>query len=269
MNDDVNIYGRVATGFRAPSVQGRLMFADATLPADELVTVAETETVLSVEAGIKADLLDNRVRLGFSVFDYTVDDQQLTAVGGNANIARLVNAEETRGRGFELDLEAYVTDNLLVTFGASYNDTEINDPDLSVIPCALNFCTVLDPVDPNNPAAVLIDGNSLPQAPKHVYNFTARWGIPVGNGEFFVYTDWAYRSEVNFFLYESVSFTGQSLLEGGLRTGYSWNNGDYELALYGRNITDEEVVVGGIDFNNLTGFLNEPRLWGVEFTARF
>jgi iron complex outermembrane receptor protein len=269
VNDDVNVYGRVATGFRAPSVQGRLMFADATLPADELVTVAETETVLSIEAGIKADLLDNRVRLGFSVFDYTVDDQQLTAVGGNANIARLVNAEETRGRGFELDLEAYVTDNLLVTFGASYNDTEINDPDLSVIPCALNFCTVLDPVDPNNPAAVLIDGNSLPQAPKHVYNFTARWGIPVGNGEFFVYTDWAYRSEVNFFLYESVSFTGQSLLEGGLRTGYNWNNGDYEVALFGRNITDEEVVVGGIDFNNLTGFLNEPRLWGVEFTARF
>jgi iron complex outermembrane receptor protein len=245
------------------------MFADASLPADELVTVAETETVLSVEAGIKADLLDNRVRLGFSVFDYTVDDQQLTAVGGNANIARLVNAEETKGRGFEVDLEAYVTDNLLVTFGASYNDTEINDPDLSVIPCAVNFCTVLDPVDPDNPSAVLIDGNSLPQAPKNVYNFTARWGIPVGNGEFFVFTDWAYRSEVNFFLYESVSFTGKSLLEGGLRTGYNWNNGDYEVALYGRNITDEEVVVGAIDFNNLTGFLNEPRLWGLEFTARF
>lgn len=269
VNEDVNVYGRVASGFRAPSVQGRLMFADATLPDDELVTVADTETVLSFEAGVKADLLDNRVRLGFSVFDYTVEDQQLTAVGGNANIARLVNADETNGRGFEVDLEAFITDNLLVTFGASYNDTEIDDPDLSVIPCAVNFCTVLDPVDPSNPSAVLIDGNSLPQAPKNVYNLTARWGVPMGNGEFFVYTDWAYRSEVNFFLYDSVSFTGKSLLEGGLRTGYNWNNGDYEVALYGRNITDEEVVVGAIDFNNLTGFLNEPRLWGLEFTARF
>ena len=28
-------------------------------------------------------------------------------------------------------------------------------------------------------------------------------------------------------------------------------------------------VVGAIDFNNLTGFLNEPRTWGVEFTAKF
>jgi iron complex outermembrane receptor protein len=28
-------------------------------------------------------------------------------------------------------------------------------------------------------------------------------------------------------------------------------------------------VVGGIDFNNLTGFVNEPRSWGVQFKALF
>ena len=41
------------------------------------------------------------------------------------------------------------------------------------------------------------------------------------------------------------------------------------MALFGRNITDEIGLVGGIDFNNLTGFVNEPRLWGVEFSAKF
>ena len=65
--------------------------------------------------------------------------------------------------------------------------------------------------------------------------------MPVGRGEFYVYTDWAYRSEVNFFLYESTEFTGKSLLEGGLRLGYNWNEGKYEVAVFGRNITDEEV----------------------------
>jgi hypothetical protein len=50
---------------------------------------------------------------------------------------------------------------------------------------------------------------------------------------------------------------------------YLWEYGKYELAAFGRNITDEEVIVGGIDFNNLTGFLNEPRIWGVEFKATF
>ena len=74
------------------------------------------------------------------------------------------------------------------------------------------------------PGTVLIDGNPLPQAPKWVHNLTARYGMPVGDGgEFFVYTDWAYRSEVNFFLYESTEFTGKSLLEGGLRVGYNWD----------------------------------------------
>jgi iron complex outermembrane receptor protein len=100
---------------------------------------------------------------------------------------------------------------------------------------------------------------------------TARWGTPVGAGEFFVYTDWAYRSEVNFFLYESVEFQGDALLEGGLRVGYQWGgtNATYEAALFGRNITDNIELVGGIDFNNLTGFINEPRVWGLEFSARY
>ena len=267
LSDATNLYTRVAKGFRAPSVQGRLMFADATLPADELVTVADTEEVISVEAGVKTQLWDNRLRLGFALYRYTVDDQQLTAVGGDANVARLVNADRTVGQGAELDLEAWLTDGLLVTLGASYNDTEIQDADLSVFQCAV--CTVTDPADPARPGAVLIDGNALPQAPRHVYNMTARYGLPLGAGEAFVFTDWAYRSEVNFFLYESVEFTGRSLLEGGLRVGYLWQDGDREVAVFGRNITGTERVVGAIDFNNLTGFLNEPRTWGVQFSARF
>ncbi|TDR40007.1 iron complex outermembrane receptor protein [Tahibacter aquaticus] len=266
-NETVNLYGRVARGFRAPSVQGRLMFADATLPSDELVTVAESETVLSWEGGIKAQLWQNRLRLGFSLYHYTIDDPQLTAVGGNANIARLVNADKAVGRGAELDLEALLSERLLVTVGASFNDTEIQDDSLAVFQCAAP-CTVLDPAG-SVAGTARIDGNPLPQAPRHVYNLTARYGIPMAGGEFFIYTDWAYRSKVNFFLYESVEFTGKALLEGGLRLGYNWNYGDYELALFGRNITDREVIVGGLDFNNLNGFLNEPRTWGVEFKATF
>ncbi len=88
-------------------------------------------------------------------------------------------------------------------------------------------------------------------------------------GEFYAYTDWVYRSDVNFFLYDSIEFNGKSLLEGGLRLGYTWGYGKYDVAVYGRNITDEVEVVGGIDFNNLTGMINEPRLFGAEFKASF
>ncbi|HEX5755694.1 MAG TPA: TonB-dependent receptor, partial [Arenimonas sp.] len=260
LNDHANLYARIAEGFRAPSIQGRVLFGDS-------ISMAETETVVSFETGIKGDFLDNRLRLGLGVFAYTMQDQQLTAVGGDLNLNRLINANEVRGRGIEFDLEAYVTERLLVTAGFSYNHTEIDDPGLSV-PVCFN-CTVLDPIDPDTGFA-LLDGNSLPHAPKTIANFTARYGIPMGDsGELYFYTDWAYRSEINLFLYESIEFQGGALLEGGLRIGYAWQYGDYEVAVFGRNITDELALIGGIDFNNLTAMTNEPRLWGVEFRAKF
>jgi iron complex outermembrane recepter protein len=265
INDDVNVYGRVAKGFRAPSIQGRLLFAAAGAPNGG-VSTADSEEVISYEVGVKADLWDKRARIGFNLFRYNVDDQQIIAVGGGSNIATLLNADKSVGQGFELDLEAYVTDSLLVTLGSSYNDTEIKDGNLFVPGCG-GGCTVTDPLTPDGYS---IDRNPLPQAPKWVHNLTARYGIPMGDGaELYVYTDWAYRSEVNFFLYESPEFRGRSTLEGGLRIGYGWSYGDYEVAAFGRNITDQTRIVGGIDFNNLTGFINEPRTYGIEFTARF
>ena len=259
INDDVNVYGRVATGYRGSSIQSAGAF--------NTKSVASPETSTSYEMGVKADLWDNSARINAGVFYYEVEDQQLTAVGGstgNANI--LLNADESVGKGIEVDFQAYLTDNLLFTLGSSYNDTEIKDSDLAVSPCAA--CTVTDPLDATGKA--LIDGNSLPQAPEWTHNLTLRWGVPMDNGaEFYVFTDWVYRDEVNFFLYESEEFTGKSLVEGGLRLGYMWESGRYDLALYGRNITDEVQVVGAIDFNNLTGMINEPRLVGVEFKANF
>lgn len=276
LNEDVNFYGRVATGFRGSSIQSAGAFNGK--------SVAGPETVLSYEAGVKADLWDKRARLSAGVFRYDVKDLQLTAVGGAANANILLNADKSTGQGVEFDLEAYLTDHLLVTFGSSYNDTEIRDSDLTVATCATTTdpatsqpvprCTVTDPYAFDASTGSFranINGNPLPQAPKWTHNLTARYGIPVGGEgrEFYVFTDWAYRSEVNFFLYESREFTGKPLTEGGLRVGYAWDYGNYDLALYGRNITNQIRAVGGIDFNNLTGFINEPRLWGVEFKARF
>ncbi len=262
INDDTNAFVRIARGYRAPSIQGRILFGDG-------VSVAKAETILSYEAGVKANLFGDRGRASFTVYKYTMDDQQLTAVGGTANFNTLINANKTDGQGFELDFEARPVESLMLTLGLSYNDTQINDSGLAIQPCG-GGCTVLDPpVLGSSPPTVSIDGNRLPQSPEWIANMTARWGVPIGNGEFFVFTDWAYRSDINFFLYDAVEFKGKSLLEGGLRVGYNWNDGKQQLSLFGRNITDEIQVVGGIDFNNLTGFINEPRRFGLEFMTKF
>ncbi len=107
-------------------------------------------------------------------------------------------------------------------------------------------------------------------APKYVANFNLRYGFPQADGsEFYVYTDWTYRSSMNIFIYQSIEFTGKPLTEGGLRAGYVWHNGKYELAGYVRNLTNRIVNTGGIAFDSLEGFINDPRTFGVQFKTIF
>jgi len=262
VSDTFNVYGRVSSGFRAPTIQGR----DVAFFGQP--SVADSETITSGEVGFKSDLAAGRVRFNGAVFYYEIKDQQLSAIGGGGNFVQLVNADKGTGMGFELEGEFLVTDRLLLTAAYSYVDTEIDDSVLTIPGCGSLLCTELDPVAPNG--NLIIDGNPFPQAPEYIASVTARYGVPVGDtGEFFVFTDWAFQGETNFFIYDAVEFKSDDNFEGGLRIGYSMNDGQYEIAAFGRNITDEENVKGAIDFNNLTGFDNEPRVFGVSFRARF
>ena len=255
---DVNLYARVATGYRGSSIQPASEFA--------ALTAAGPETITSYEVGAKADLFEKRARASVSVYEYDIKDQQLTAVGGSSNATQLLNAKKSVGRGVEGSFDAYLTEQLLISLNGSYNYTRIKDPGLAVGVCAQ--CTVTDPTNANGLA--LIDGNTLPNAPRWIANINLRYGIPTASGgEYFVYTDWSYRSKVDFFLYDSIEFTGKPLTLGGLRAGYDWQGGKYEVAAFVRNITNQVRATGAIDFNNLTGFINDPRTWGVQFKATF
>jgi iron complex outermembrane recepter protein len=229
-----------------------------------VVTTAESEFVTSYEAGVKGNLLG--IRGDLNGFYYTIKDQQLTAIGGAGNFNQLLNADEGVGYGIEGELFARPIDNLDLSAAFAWNKTEINDPTLTVAPCGAP-CTVRDPLVAG---LARIDGNSFPNAPEWTGNVTARYAIPLASGaEFFALTDWAYKGDVQFFLYESAEFSEDGFWEGGLRLGYSPANFDATFAIYARNITDEERLIGAIDFNNLTGFVNNPRTIGAEATLRF
>ncbi|WP_423680073.1 MULTISPECIES: TonB-dependent receptor [unclassified Undibacterium] len=260
LDKETSLFARAATGYRAPSVQGRVLFGDS-------ISVAQSEKTLSFEAGIKKDILDNTARVSATVFHYTAKDLQLTAGSGSVNQNKLVNADKAVGQGFELDLQANLNRNWKTTVGVSYNDTEIKDDKLFVAPCG-NGCTVTNPKGPVA-GTVLIGGNPLPRAPKWVGNFSLKYSTQIGAGTLYANTDWAYKDSYNMFLYEAKEYKAKSMLEGGLRVGYVWADGKYELAAYGRNITNKQQVIAAIDFNNLTGIVNEPRSYGVQFKANF
>lgn len=267
LDENTSLFARYANGFRAQSIQGRdVAFEGAP-------SVAEAETINSVEVGFKSDLLDDSLRLNAAAFYYVVDDIQFSAIGGGANNTALINADKGTAFGFEIDATYIVNENFVLTGGYSYNNTEIKDDSLSVFPCGANAdfggnCRVLNPRTDDNRA--LIDGNPFPQAPETIFNFTARYSIPAGeNGEIFAYTDWAFQGKTNLFLYDSVEFQTDDNVEGGLRIGYENFEHNYSIALYSRNITDEDNVKGAIDFNNLTGIVNEPRVIGIEGKISF
>jgi outer membrane receptor protein involved in Fe transport len=258
VTDDFSLYARTARGFRGPTIQGRdiVFFSPA--------SVAQSETIQSYEVGFKSELLDRRVRLNGAAFAFEEKDPQFSAIGGAGNNTLLVNADKGEAYGVEFDGEFKVTQNLLLTAGYSYNHTKIKDKTLAVAVCAQ--CTVTDPL--NAAGRALVNGNPFPNAPKYVLNFTARYAYPIGDGELFAYTDWFKQGYTNLFLYESKEFNSKGAFEGGLKLGYAKQDGAYEVAVFARNITNEVNLRGGIDFNNLTGFVNEPRIVGISISAK-
>ena len=255
---DVSVFARVAAGFRGPTIQGRdVAFLNPP-------SVAQSETIMSYEVGFKSELFNRSVRLNGALFTYTIEDPQFTAVGGGGNLNQILNADQGKAWGFELDGEWVATENLVFTAGYSYAKTEIEDDTLVIAGCAQ--CTITDPL--NGLGQAFVDGNPFPNAPEYIFDFTARYSIPYEDGEFFVFTDWNVQGDTNLFLYESKEFNSSGNFEGGLKLGYAKLDGSLEAAIFVRNITDEHNLKGGIDFNNNTGFVNEPRIIGVSLTKR-
>ena len=259
LTPQLNVYARVATGYLGPAIQDRVLFGS-------VPSVAKKQTTISGEGGFKYESRDRTVHFDLDGYWWRTKNLQLTAVGGAANSAALINANHAVGYGVETQLNVRPMPHLELTAGGSWNFTEIRDPNISVGVCGA-ACTVTDPL--NAAGRAIINGNDLPQAPRYVANVTLRYGIPLRNGgEIFAYTDWAYRSKINYFLYTAKEFRGRSLTEGGLKIGYKTPN-NWEIAAFARNITNQIRSISAIDFNNLTGMINDPRIIGGEVKISF
>lgn len=261
LTNSTSVFGRVAEGFRAQTIQGR----DVAFEAPP--SVAGAETITSFEVGTKSDLLDNTLRLNAALFYYTIDDIQLSAIGGQTQGNQLINADKGTGYGFEVDFDYRMLPNLSFGGGFSYNNTELKDNTLTVAPCGSGLCTVLDPTTTDGLA--LINGNPFPQAPKTILTLNSRYAYPVDSGEIYVFADYQLQGKTNLFLYESAEFRSNNNHEAGLRVAYVNDQHNYEVGVFGRNITDQDNLKGAIDFSNLTGFVNEPRVFGVDFRINF
>ena len=260
VTNKINLYTRVATGYLGPQIQDRVTFGS-------IQNVAGKQTTLSAEGGIKGTVLDGGINFALDGYWTKTNNMTLTAVGGVGNSAALVTVPRVYGSGAEAEIDIHPIKGMSLSTSGSYNFTVMRAGDVAIPYCGSGQCTLTDPT--NAAGLALIDGNSLPQAPRWVGNVNFHYDWPLANGGVMGFnTDWAYRSSINYFLYTAKEFTGKSLTEGGLKVSYTTPKG-WEFAFFGRNILNQIRSISAIDFNNLTGMINDPRIWGGAIKKSF
>ena len=249
VNDDVMVYASASRGFKS----GGFSLQIGGKPLDE-------EIVDALEVGVKSTLLDGRLRLNVSAFDYDFKDMQVNSTDPDSILSTIRNAGSADIRGMEIEISALPVESLQLDVGLSFLDTEFTD-----------FEVLVDPV--KAPTGNL-KGNELPNSPE----FTANIGVKYFQdwddmGRVVAQADYYYSSEV--FHTEFNDQRGEdSYYNLNLRISLESLDETWRISAFGKNVTDELVVDYTIDSAFLfgDGYLAQyapPRTYGVELTYQF
>lgn len=293
INDDVMVYGSWAQGFRSGGFNGRGNTESSLGPFDE-------ETADNFELGIKADLLDNRLRLNAAVFLLKYDDLQRASIrpapGGAGQETVTDNVGSAENKGFELEATALLTDSLTARLTFGYLDAENEDWCSAVngtlpTPDAPNGLTQCEPSSevfaPDGSSAgflVPVDVSFLPpsQSPEVQTRLDLIYDIDLGGrGNLALVGTWTYADDVSLVAggFPIASLDGVNQFNGEFvnpeRDAYNlfdlsatWRSSDdrYRVSAYVKNVTDEVYAVTGTFVAGLFNFVqvNSPRHFGVE-----
>lgn len=253
LEDDWMIYGGVSQGHKSGGFPGTIPFAEADVaPYDD-------EKILSFELGSKLSALENSLRLDVTAFYYDYQDMQgvYATTEGFDTLNRVGDAEV---KGLELSGTWLLTESLTWAFGAALLDTEISNSVTNVGDALGN------PTDFN--------GKELSHAPKQSASTSLNWTNEVSDDLLLsVQVNAAYKSD--FFLrYDNdpSSHWDESSLTLGSRITLSNMDDTWSVALWGRNITDEEIPSYqsfSLAKQDHFVFYNQPATFGIDFTYRF
>jgi iron complex outermembrane receptor protein len=128
--DEVLVYGKVSTGFRAGGFNGRGVTTDASGNAI-LPLIFDPEKVTEIEFGAKGDFLDRRLRWNTAIYANETKDKQLTTIlnstNGGTPGTSIANAGRAESKGFETELTYLVTDNWKINASYAYIDAEVKE----------------------------------------------------------------------------------------------------------------------------------------------
>ena len=185
VTDDVNLYTTVSKGFKSGGVT---RFGTDGVPYDP-------EFVWNYEVGVKADLLNNRLRVNAAVFYMDWSDMHVSflvpQLGESAGGTFISNAESAFSKGVEVSVTALPVDNLIINFNLGYLDAELEKATVFIRD---NVCNHRPPSTECNH---VLDGSRTPLSPEWTISADAEYTFNVAPAyDGFARIEWTYRDKV-------------------------------------------------------------------------
>jgi iron complex outermembrane receptor protein len=214
----------------------------------------DPEFLWSYEIGAKTTWFDNRLQLNLAGFynDYT--DIQITTIAsvGASLILNVENAGEAEIYGFEIEALALPTEHLELNFGAGYLHNEYTDI---------------------KAGATIPINAKLTDTPDLTLNLGAQYTYGLGQwGTLTLRGDGAFRGKTFKDPFNIPELTQKSYWLVNSRITYTSPGEHWQVALYGKNLTDEEYLTTGLHedlVGALEGYYGRPREWGVSVRYRY
>ncbi|MBY4677402.1 TonB-dependent receptor [Marinobacterium arenosum] len=223
LNDDTILYGLISRGYKAGGFN-----SDGTLP--EALRTYDTEYMWNYETGVKGSWLDNRLQTQLALFYQQRRDVQIKGSrvvtrddGSSEFIDFIDNSSEGTNYGIELEANLAVNSQLTLFGALGWLQTDLQEEGASW------------------------DGRQQAHAPNYQFLIGAHYDY--GNG-WYARVDLEGKDEFYFSDRHNAESDAYELLNA--RIGY--RTPDWELSLWGRNLTDEDYYVRGFG-----SFGNDPR----------
>ena len=253
--DEMMIYASLSTGFRSGNFNSDLLFGDLSA-----MTSVDPEEVTAFELGSKSTLMDGRLQLNAALFYQDVSDKQGITYDSNAAapVSRLISLGDADIYGVELELLAVPTDNLELSLGIGWLDSEISADSGYVITSS-------------DGAARTLDGSEL-GSPDLMVNGVVSYNIPLNDGAVVtLQTDFSYHSEGVGAGGNEYNYSEAKTLVNA-RVFWVSASEKWEVQAYVKNVFETEYIdntygIAELDF--VYGNMGMPRWAGVKVGMNF
>ncbi|MEA3299620.1 MAG: TonB-dependent receptor [Pseudomonadota bacterium] len=221
-NDDHMVYFTNSTGFRSGGFSPR-----ASTP-DELGGGFGPETLTNFEVGLRSTFLDGRMKFNATAFHMIYEDMQVEVSLPAPNVATgnelsIRNVGEAEFDGLELELDYMITDIWRISGNAGYLDASYKKFTADIYGDGI----IADET-----------GLDLRRAPKYTASAQSTLDIAVGEGMLTWRVGYSWRDDYEATLTNHPGTTIEA--HGLLDSSLSYAIGQWQFAVFGRNLTDED-----------------------------